>query len=149
MVVIHDETLERTTGKGLVSLQPFARLKQFDAGFKFAAKFSGTRIPALEEVLTSLPPQIGLNIELKNNVLDYPGLEQKVLFLLSKYRTKKRTIISSFNWNSLAVIHRLDPKLRLGLLFHVPNKDLWTKAALLNAFSIHPPLPLTNEQLVW
>lgn len=150
VVVIHDETLERTTtGKGPVSTHTLASLRKLDAGAWFGPGFKGIKIPTLEESLVSLPQQIGLNIELKNNVNPYPGIENQILSLITKYRARYRVIVSSFNWASLIHLHRLDPRLRLGLLFTQVNKDLWMTAGLLNAFSLHPPVALTNPQLVW
>ncbi len=59
LVVIHDDTLDRTTNlTGNVSSQTLSALRQADAG-------GGAPIPMLEEVWLSLPPTIGLNIELK------------------------------------------------------------------------------------
>ncbi len=59
VVVIHDETLDRTTdGKGQVSDHKLSELKQLDAG-------NGEEIPTLAEVLMLLKDKVMLNIELK------------------------------------------------------------------------------------
>ncbi len=150
VVVIHDETLDRTTsGTGPVTACTLASLKKVDAGISFSAQFAGTRIPALEEVFTSLPRRIGLNIELKTNVVNYPGIEAKVLAIINRYRAQTRVIVSSFNWTSLSTLHRLEPQLRLGLLFNRLEPDLWVQAGLLNVFSLHPALTCTSSQLIW
>ena len=66
VVVIHDETLERTTtGKGKVIEKTINELKKLDAGSKFHSSFSGERIPTLWEVLQLAHRQIRVNIELK------------------------------------------------------------------------------------
>lgn len=45
-VVIHDETLERTTsGEGVVAERTWAELQSLDAGAWYGAAFAGTRIP--------------------------------------------------------------------------------------------------------
>jgi glycerophosphoryl diester phosphodiesterase len=72
VVVIHDETLERTTdGHGRVRDKTLAELKELDAGHNFDAggrdyRFRGRlcRIPTLREVISAFPGA-GLNIELK------------------------------------------------------------------------------------
>src|ERR1700730_9477951 len=57
-VVIHDDTLERTTnGKGLVSDFTLKELQQFDAG-------NGERIPSLRDVLDMVDKRCRLFIEL-------------------------------------------------------------------------------------
>ncbi|HEY5646754.1 MAG TPA: glycerophosphodiester phosphodiesterase family protein [Pseudomonadales bacterium] len=59
LVVIHDDTLERTTnGLGPVSGKTLAELRDLDAG-------GGATVPLLAEVFDLLPPEIGINIELK------------------------------------------------------------------------------------
>ena len=51
IVVIHDENVERTTnGTGPVANHTLSALKALDAGSWFAPRFSGERVPALEEV---------------------------------------------------------------------------------------------------
>jgi glycerophosphoryl diester phosphodiesterase len=51
-VVIHDETVDRTTdGTGAVSELTLGQLKQLDAGAWFGPEFAGTRIPTLVEFL--------------------------------------------------------------------------------------------------
>ncbi len=150
VVVIHDEMLNRTTsGTGPVMARTLASLKRLDAGTAFSPQFAGTKIPSLEEVFTSLPRRIGLNIELKTNIVNYPGLEAKVLSIVNRHRAQQRVIVSSFNWSSLNTLHRLEPQLRLGLLFNRLQPDLWAQASLLNAFSLHPALACTSSQLIW
>jgi len=59
LVVIHDETLERTTsGTGKVGSTALTALRALDAG-------NGAQIPTLGEVFDGLPDTIGINIELK------------------------------------------------------------------------------------
>ena len=53
-VVIHDETVDRTTdGHGPVAALTLCRLRQLDAGRWFAPAFAGEALPTLEEILAS------------------------------------------------------------------------------------------------
>lgn len=55
LVVVHDETLDRTTdGSGPVADRTLAELRQLDAGSWFGPEFKGTRIPTLKEALDHL-----------------------------------------------------------------------------------------------
>ncbi len=66
-VIIHDQTLDRTTdGHGLVAGKTLAELKKLDAGSWFSEDFAGARIPALSEALTLLA-RLGLGavVEIK------------------------------------------------------------------------------------
>src|SRR6185312_10188996 len=67
VVVIHDETLDRTTnGKGLVSDHPYRYLATLDAGSWFDPKFSEEKIPTLAQVIDTLRHyQLAANIEIK------------------------------------------------------------------------------------
>ncbi len=67
LVVIHDETLDRTTdGHGLVAGKTLAELKNLDAGSWFSADFAGAPIPALSETMVLLA-RLGLGavVEIK------------------------------------------------------------------------------------
>ena len=65
-VVIHDETLDRTTdGGGPVSARTLVELRALDAGGWFDPAFAGARIPRLEEVLELADGRAPINVELK------------------------------------------------------------------------------------
>ena len=66
MVVIHDETVDRTTnGNGKISDLTLKEIKDLDAGSWKSPEFEGTRIPTIDEVLAIMPVNIWLNIHLK------------------------------------------------------------------------------------
>src|SRR6266545_1980127 len=80
LVVIHDETLDRTTnGHGYVHDHTLRDLQSLDAG-------KGEHIPSLDEVLewAQSKPAI-LDIEIKNAPLYYDGIERKVVDALDKH----------------------------------------------------------------
>ena len=66
-VVIHDETLDRTTDRrGRVEATPWPELAAADAGSWFAAAYAGERVPRLEEALAAIADcGMGVNIEIK------------------------------------------------------------------------------------
>jgi len=67
-VIIHDDTLERTTnGKGDVSALSLAALKKLDAGAWMGAAFAGQRIPTLREVLEAARGKGRVLIDPKQN----------------------------------------------------------------------------------
>lgn len=70
LVVIHDDTLERTTnGFGRVKDHTLAELKQLDAGSWFSPHFSEERIPTLRQVLELCRDKTLVNIEIKESFL--------------------------------------------------------------------------------
>ncbi len=74
-VVIHDETLERTTdGHGTVAGTPYDALARLDAGARFGPEFRGERIPSFAQA-GKLCVELGLwaNVEIK----PAPGFERE------------------------------------------------------------------------
>jgi len=84
-VVIHDDTLDRTTtGSGPVYAQTLADIQKLDAGAWKDEAFAGQRVPAIEEVLDRAKDTIGLYIELKNNDPDQSLQETVAGFIRSR-----------------------------------------------------------------
>jgi len=124
VVVIHDETLERTTnGKGKILNYTLGELKKLDAGAWYGPEFAGERIPTLEEVLQNLKGRARINIEIKNGPVYYEGIEEKVLAALSKHDMLEQVVISSFDHVCLKKIKEINPSpatgalVRLGVLY--------------------------------
>src|SRR5215471_15400951 len=66
LVVIHDETVDRTTnGSGRVADMSTAEIRRLDAGSWFGCAFAGEPVPMLSEVLQWMHGRVGLVIELK------------------------------------------------------------------------------------
>lgn len=149
-VVIHDETLERTTnGKGYVCDHSLQQLKTLNAGSWFHQSFSKETIPTLEEVLQWLHTQpLLLNIELKNAIVDYPQLEQSVLHLVKAYHMEERTVFSSFNHYSLVRLKELDPFIEVAPLYNARLIEPWNYVAQFGGTSIHPAFRTLDEKSV-
>ena len=68
IVVIHDDSLDRTTnGSGPVSAYSLNQLPALDAGSWFAPEYTGERIPPLGEVLEPYRGRLYLHIEIKGS----------------------------------------------------------------------------------
>jgi len=120
-VVIHDETLDRTTsGRGRVADYTLAELKMLDAGAWFTDRFSGEPIPTLTEVLALAAGRAAVNIEIKPEAYDprHPAdaIERQVWNLLRHQQLMKDVLVSSFEARILAELGRMTPKPALGLL---------------------------------
>lgn len=79
-VVIHDEEVDRTTnGSGYVKDFTYEQLCNLDAGIKFSDEFKGEKIPTLKEFFDFMKDNDKLiNIELKNSIIHYEGLEKGI-----------------------------------------------------------------------
>ena len=140
LVVSHDERVNRTSnGKGWIKDLTLEELKRLDFGSWFNREFAGEHILTLDEVLDLLKGWDGiLNIELKSGIVIYEGMEKKVVDMLHRYRRIDRCIISSFNHYSLQTIKKLEPGLKIGLLYSAGLVEPWTYAKMVGAEAIHP-----------
>ncbi|MBM4331722.1 MAG: glycerophosphodiester phosphodiesterase [Deltaproteobacteria bacterium] len=122
VVVIHDETLERTTnGQGRVADLTLKELKKLDAGFRFAPQFSGERIPALKEILELARGRLPVNIEIKNpshSQYSITELTDRALLEVKKAGMLPEVIFSSFDPVALERIKEREPGARVALLCH-------------------------------
>lgn len=136
VVVIHDEKLDRTTTlSGNVSDYTLDEIRAgkitgsgcddvyryYDEKTCSAKEGKTLCVPTLKEVLELLKPYcIGngllINIELKNSVVAYEGMEQKVIDLANEYGLEDYIIYSSFNHASMALVKKFDPKAKTGAL---------------------------------
>lgn len=120
LIVIHDEKIDRTTnGKGLVRKMTSADIQKFDAGSWYHPNFADEKIPRLSEVLkllTDLSFRGYLNIEIKTDKFNYPGIEKNLSELMTESKWPFIYIYSSFNLQSLKRIHELEPKIEINYL---------------------------------
>lgn len=107
LVVIHDETLERTTnGVGKVREQPLGALRKLDAG-------EGEHIPTLSEVVEVVGRRVPIFIELKHS-----SLAKDVAVFLQHYLARgwnydDLIVIGDF-YDELYALKRLVPSILIG-----------------------------------
>ena len=136
IVVIHDEKIDRTsTSTGNVNEFTLKELKQI--------KLKGTdeSIPTINEVFDLLKEEMKngllLNIELKNSIIPYNGMEEKIIDLVHKYGIEKNIIYSSFNEYSVRRIKEIDSNAKTGILAEKISECL-EKNKICKADSLHP-----------
>lgn len=117
VVVIHDQTVDRTTdGSGEVRKLTLAQIKKLDAGNKFNPKFKGERIPTLEEVFQVIGGKILIDVELTNYASPSDELPEKVAALVEKYHLEKDVLFTSFFPKTICRIRKLLPDIPAGIL---------------------------------
>lgn len=138
-VLMHDEKVDRTTdGKGYIKEYTLNQLKNLDAGSWLSEKYRGTQIISLEELLIwAKSKSLCLNIELKNNKIDYEHLETIVYEMLKHYQLLDRTIISTFSVKSLKRLKQFYQEVEIALLTAKGSKQLINKAIDLGVNSLH------------
>jgi glycerophosphoryl diester phosphodiesterase len=114
LVVIHDETVDRTTnGTGRVADLTLAEIRALDAG-------QGEQVPTFAEVLQfAAAAGVPLMPEAKSPHL-YPGLEEKMVEQVVGAGYVEQTVIQSFDGATLERIRTLNPDISVCALH-----DLW------------------------
>ena len=140
LVICHDELLDRTSnGTGLLKDYTYDELLNFDFGIKFSPEFQGEKIPTLEELLQfAKENHIFLNLELKNGLFPYNGIEKKVIELIYKYDFKDSVILSSFNHFSMIKCKDIDSSIKTGLLYEGTFVDIEKYCKNIGADALHP-----------
>jgi len=117
LMVIHDDTLDRTTnGAGPVSDLTADALRRLDAGSWFAPEFAGERIPLLEEVFAlAASCDTRINVEIKAFPKGF-DVAQRLVKLLRASGRDKQYLVSSFELEPLLEVRALDPEITLACI---------------------------------
>ena len=139
VVVFHDERLNRTAGvSGTVKSKTLQQLKKLDVGQWKKRSFRGERVLTLEEVLEIIAGKVDLCLDIKQYNASQPGMEIKLLFIVSHYDYLDQTIFSSFDYPCLERIRELAPEARIGVIYGAGVKaDPFVAAERLEASSMH------------
>jgi len=111
VVIMHDETVDRTTnGTGIVTDLTLAQLKQLDAGSYVDPKFSNERIPTFQEVLELMQ---GSGVKLLLDIKVSPVLnKEKIVRLTEQYNATLDVIAGIRTTNDLMEFRALNPNIR-------------------------------------
>jgi glycerophosphoryl diester phosphodiesterase len=125
LVVIHDDTVDRTTdGTGRVQDFTFEALQQLDAGYDWPTleeestrtdrpyRGQGLTIPSLEAVLESFPnARYGIEIKQREPSIVTPFCE-----MLRRYGLTERTVVSSFHPQTMTEFRAACPEVMNSLV---------------------------------
>jgi len=143
LVVIHDDTIDRTTnGSGRVNDLTLAEIQAYDAGFHFidpdgnkSFKGKGVNVPTLEAVFREMPRDMRYTIELKdtNDPDLYEEIGRDLWQLMAKYDVQDRVLIGSFDEAILEMITTITK----GKAVVSAGKQEVTKFILLHKLGLH------------
>lgn len=155
--IIHDDKLDRTTDQtGSIETVDTEVVAEADAGSWYSDKFTGEKIPTLDQLIEFLNQnKLNANIELKGVVGDGANyLADKLVLKFSKALRKLdddiELIISSFNPIMLEKMFKLNPELKYAVLFdHQAIGEDWNLIMqACHAKIIHPDdRELTQERI--
>ena len=141
VIVIHDETLDRTTnGHGYIQDHTLAELRALDAG-------GGEHIPTLDDVLTWASANgVTLDIEIKNAPIFYTGIEDKVVHLLEAHQMLDQVLVISFDHHAVARVKALAPDVMTGVLYAARPIDCVEVARQASADAVLPHYAYVVDQ---
>ena len=142
LVVIHDETVDRTTdGHGNVAEKTLQELQKFDAG-------KGEHIPTLLEVLEFIDRKIKINIELKGKKTSQPTCKVIEEYVRDRQWLYDDFLVSSFDYDELRVCRTLNRSIPLGVLISEQQFNYAQITKELSAIAVIPEYLLVNEKYV-
>lgn len=140
-LLIHDETLERTTdGRGAVAAVGDETLRGLDAGSWFGASFAGEPLPTLVEAgRRCIELGLDVNIEIKPSA----GADEATARIVSQLASalwrgcRPPPLLSSFSERALEVAAQSAPGLPRGLLVTVIPADWAARCRRLGVRALH------------
>ena len=149
-VICHDEEVDRTTNStGRICDYTYDELMKLDAGIKFGEQFKGLKIPTLREFLEFVKDKdIIINIEIKNSIIHYEGIEKITYDLIEEYNLKDRLIVSTFDHYSVRKCIRLNRKIKTGVLYWDCIFEPYNYVQMVGANALHPEFNSITEEIV-
>lgn len=145
-VVMHDETLDRTTnGTGYIKDYALNEIRKFHLE-------NGEPVPLLSELFEILQDKdLYINLEFKTNKIHDVGIEVIVLSLAKQYHFVHPIIFSSFNYQTLKNCQKIDAQQQYCFLTKMPIPFPAHFIAKNHFAAIHPHwyLPSKITQRIW
>jgi glycerophosphoryl diester phosphodiesterase len=161
-MVIHDETVDRTTdGHGRVAALVSRDLRRMDAGAWFSSRFRGERIPTLEEALECARGRCGLNIEIKEpqgtrrrsrsgahprSGAGPEAVAWAVARAVARSGFRDLLLVSSFSRRALQQARAAMPAVHLGLLASRSLRGLGAVHRSVRLYAVHPHVRLASPR---
>jgi glycerophosphoryl diester phosphodiesterase len=140
-ILMHDETLERTTsGKGRVADTPYSEIQRLDAGSWLGVEFSEEKVPTFAEAaLLCIALGLVANVEIKPSAGSEQATGSSVASLAERLWCNYSVppLLSSFSETALRAAQTAAPLLRRGLLVKDPPADWLDRIERLDCFSLH------------
>lgn len=145
LVVVHDEEISRVSnGNGFVKDFLLEEIRALDFN-RTHPEFKEIRIPLLEEVLEQFKYKKSksgnaflFNIELKNNIFPYEGMEEKVLRIVKEKHVLERTLFSSFSHASMLKLREIESGANIAFLYCDGIMDIAEYAERYKINTVHP-----------
>lgn len=143
IVIFHDDVIDnKSNGKGKISDYTYEELLELDFGSWFDEKYKNEKIVLFEDFAKEFfKKHLTFAIELKVN-----GIEKETLQIINKYKTHNNIYITSFIYDALENIRKLDSNIKISWLIEEKiNQKNIEKLLKINGTQICPPANLVCE----
>lgn len=144
IVIFHDNKIDNKSNKtGKISDYTYKELSKFDFGSWFSKEFENEKIVLFDDFMKEVSNKnLILAIEIKEE-----GIEKEALEIINEYYNKDNIFITSFIYNALSNIRKLDKNIKIGWLI---KEDINQKNILeltkISGNQICPPADLVSEE---
>lgn len=141
LIVFHDRRLERLCNQnGVIDHLSRDDLKKI--------RVHGQPILTLNELISLLPPQMGVNLEIKGLNTAEAVCELLQQALHNKKITESQLLISSFNHEQLFICKQQLPHIKRGLLIYGVRLSMDELIEALTPYSVHQSIDFLEKELV-
>lgn len=145
LVLHHDDTLTRVPhATGAIKDYTYEELLEMDFGAFKGEQFAGERIVTLDTFLTHFARR-GLTLALE--IKQY-GVEAESLAAVNAHRCRDEVIFTSFMWQSVEDLRKLDSEIHLGYLTDAITPEMLDKLAAHHIQQICPRVDLVTEEIM-
>ena len=119
LVVIHDDTLDRTTtGTGAVAETRWSDISPLDAGSWYGAQWASESVPTLPDILGDFGHQVVIDVEIKSppSGTSVRPVARAVVAAIQEAGLTQRAFVTSFNPYVLEAVREADPSILRGQL---------------------------------
>lgn len=144
IVIFHDNTIDKkSNGIGRISDYTYNELQKFDFGSWFDKKFENERIVLFEDFMKEMQGKdLILAIELKEE-----NIENQTLQIIKQYYDSNKIFITSFSYNALLNIRKLDNNIKIGWLIREDINEYNIKELMqIQGNQICPPADLVSKE---
>ena len=143
LVLFHDDELDRVTnGKGLITDYTYAELMEIVV--YNPAKTRTDRITTFEDFLKYFSfRDLTFAIELKQD-----HVEKETIDMLNRFHMLEKTILTSFNFESIANAKKYDSRYRVGYLYEPDEKEPVEKLRSINGEELCPEAQILAKEMV-
>ena len=92
--------------------------------------------------------KVFLNIEIKNNKIEYKNIEEDVINLIKKYNLIDKVILSSFNHKSMLKCKEICKDIKTGLLYSKPIDNIISYGKEYKTDALHPSFKIVNKEYI-